>query len=231
LERNAPPDLGSTKRDGRAAVLRAAAGLFPYGGQALAELIDHLIPNQRVQRIETYLRYLAERLDTLEEGELRSRLRDPERIDLFEDGALQAVRALSDERQQQITTLVANGIADKTCDYLENKRVLRLLGELDDPEIIMLAAYLPENRTGEYRRRHAHVLKEASHGYRRPAIGEPQREKDRYVVHDAGEQHLLRLGLLSQRQRRDRDVGRPSRPEALTALGRLLLQRIGIAKR
>jgi hypothetical protein len=179
VERQRLPDLGPTKRDITKAVLRGACGIAPFVGQALAEIIDYVIPDQRIERVETYFCCLADRLKKLEEGELSLRLRDPERIDLLEDGWRQAARALSNERQQQIATLVADSIADEACDYLESKRVLRLLGEVDDPEIIVLAGYLPENQMNDYRDRHAHVLRAPIRGYGRPAIASPQREKDR----------------------------------------------------
>jgi hypothetical protein len=79
-------------------------------------------------------------------------------VALFEEGAYQASRAFSEERRRQIAELVAGGIADERRDYLESRRVLRLLGELDDGEVVLLAGYLSPNWQGDYWQRHANAL-------------------------------------------------------------------------
>ena len=72
--------------------------------------------------------------------DVRSRLTDPENVNLFEEGAFQSVRALSNERKEYIANAVANGITGEAKDGLESKRLLNLLGELDDAEIIVLSS-------------------------------------------------------------------------------------------
>jgi hypothetical protein len=117
-------DLGPTGRDRLVAVLRGVVGFAPLAGPALAELITEIIPNQRLGRIESYLRKLAERLEELEVVDAGAAMREPESIDLFEDGASQAARALSEGRRDQLVRLVADGISGERRDYLESKRVL-----------------------------------------------------------------------------------------------------------
>jgi hypothetical protein len=89
-----------------------------------------VISGQRQERVEDWLRQLAERLASVEETSLRERLCAPENVALFEEGIIQASRAMSEERRRQIAELVAGGIADDHRDYIESHRVLRLLGEL-----------------------------------------------------------------------------------------------------
>jgi hypothetical protein len=218
VESKYPAPLGATGRDRAVAVARAVAGMVPVAGSLIAELITEVVPGQRQERIEDWLRHLAERLASIEDATLQERLREPENVALFEEGAYQASRAFSEERRRQIAELVAGGIADQRRDYLEGLRVLRLLGELDDAEVIILAGYLQKNRDGDYWKRHANVLQDlAVH------LGSSRDQIDADVVRKAGRQHLVQVGLLDQGA-----LGGAASIQ-LNGLGRLLLRRIGLA--
>jgi hypothetical protein len=54
------------------AIARALAGAVPYAGQLIPELITEVVPGQRLERIEDWLRRLAERLAGVEEAVLRA---------------------------------------------------------------------------------------------------------------------------------------------------------------
>ncbi|MDX5413795.1 MAG: hypothetical protein LPK02_12210, partial [Rhodobacterales bacterium] len=97
------PPLGAGASDHAAAMLRMAAGTLPIVGAAFNELITLVIPGVRQERIETYLRFLHEKIGNLTEDQLRNKLRSEPSIDLVEEGAFQAIRALSVERRDQIT--------------------------------------------------------------------------------------------------------------------------------
>lgn len=210
--------VGPTPRDRAVAVARAVAGMVPVAGPLLAELITEVVPGQRQERVEDWLRHLAERLAKLEEKDLHARLREPENVALFEEGAHQAARSVSEERRRHLAMLVADGIAAARRDYLESHRVLRLLGELDDAEVILLAGHLRKNRHSDYWDRHGDVMRGlAVH------MGSSREEIDLSAVRKAGQQHLLRLGLLEERSR-----GRSTTLE-ITSLGRLVLRRVGLA--
>jgi hypothetical protein len=192
--------------------------MVPIAGSLIAELITDVIPGQRQERIEHWLRHLAERLASVEKASLRERLREPENMALFEEGAYQSIRAISEERRQQIAELVAGSIAEDRRSHIESHRLLRLLGELDDAEVIILASYLQKNRESDYWERHANVLRDlAVH------LGSGRDEVDADTVRKAGRQHLVRLGLLDQGA-----LGGAASIE-LNRLGRLLLRRIGLA--
>jgi len=212
------PDIGPSAADGIAAVGRILASMVPVAGPFLTELITEIVPSQRQDRFEDFVRQLHERLAGVEETVLRERLREPENVALFEEGAYQAVRAFTEERRRQIVELVAGGIADDRRDYLESHRVLRLLGELDDVQVVLLAGYLQKNREGDYWERHANVLRVP------PVNGDASREEiDVAAVREAGQQHLVQLGLLKQGL-----IGGPA-SATLSSLGRLLLRRISLA--
>lgn len=215
---NQPFSLGATGRDRAVALARGLAGMVPVAGSLLAELITEVVPGQRQERIEHWLRHLAERLSSMEDASLRKRLREPEGVALFEDGAYQAARAITEERRRQIAELVVSGITNDRRDQLESRRLLRLLGELDDAEVIVLAGYLSKNRQGDYWQQHANVM-----GGAPPHLGSSRDEVDVAEVREAGRRHLVRLGLLEEGM-----IGGPTVAQ-LSLLGRLLLRRIGLA--
>jgi hypothetical protein len=210
--------LGSTDRDRAVAVARGLAGMVPVAESLIAELITEVVPGQRQERIEHWLHHLAERLSLIEEATLRERLREPEGVALFEDGAYQAARAITDERRRQIAELVVTGITNDRRDQLQSRRLLRLLGELDDAEVIVLAGYLSKNRQCGYWEQHANVM-----GGAPPHLGSSRDEVDVAEVREAGRRHLVRLGLLEEGM-----IGGPTVAQ-LSSLGRLLLRRIGLA--
>jgi hypothetical protein len=192
--------------------------MVPYAGSVIAELITEVVPGQRHDRIGDWVHHLAQRLASVEEATLRERIREPENVALFEEGVYQAARAFSAERRRQIAELVAGGIADDRRDYIESHRVLRLLGELDDAEIIILAGYLQKNRDGDYWNRHANVLHDLAMD-----LQSSRDQIDTDTVRKAGRQHLVQLGLLDQGA-----LGGAASIQ-LNGLGRLLLRRIGLA--
>src|ERR1700692_2419056 len=104
------PELGPGGGDRTAAVIRSVISNVPIVGQTLAEIRTELIPNQRIERVEGYLKLLAMELDELKVSAEAAKV--PESIDLIEDGAYQAVRALSEERRQYLARAVATGIAE-----------------------------------------------------------------------------------------------------------------------
>jgi len=212
------PDIGPSAADGVAAAGRILASMVPVAGPFLTELITEIVPGQRQERFEDFLRQLHARLGMVEETLLNKRLRRPENVALFEEGAYQAARAISEERRQKIAELVAGGIADDRRDYIESHRVLRLLGELDDAEVIILAGYLQKHREGEYWKRHANVVEDVGAN-----LQSSRDELDADTVRKAGRQHLVQLGLLDQGA-----IG-GSASISLNGLGRLLLRRIGLA--
>jgi hypothetical protein len=59
------PSLGAGGGDRTAAVIRSVTANIPIVGQALAEIITELVPNQRIERVEKYLHYLSEEIASL----------------------------------------------------------------------------------------------------------------------------------------------------------------------
>lgn len=220
--------LDDNLRDKLVAVGKAAASLIPFVGGPLAEIVGTVVPSQRADRISAYLRQLAGRLSTLEEHVSASIADSPPKIDLIEAGGSQAARALSDERIQQIVHAVAEGISQSEADVLRRKRLLTLLGELDDDEVALLHAH-GHSVGGGGRFKLSYPA--------RAHLNSPREDVDRERLFTAGRDHLLRLGLLQKRYPNARRGELPEfDPRAgdfkhsieISYLGRMLLRDIGL---
>ena len=113
--------------------------------------------------------------------------------------------------------------------------MLRILGELNDTEVIWLRFYAVLTIGGdkEFREQHKKILD------RPPAyIGSPPETHDKLALQESYQAHLAQLNLLSPRYRKDIQTRQPEfstftgAPELqgydITGLGSLLLRHIGI---
>ncbi len=227
------PPLGATTRDRSVALTKGAIGMIPIGGSILAEIIGQIIPDQRAQRLETYVRYLDSKLSELSEGEARSRMSDPENIALFEEGAFQSARAISDERRERIAKLVILGITGEQKEKLEAKRLLSLFGLIDDDQAIILASHLHKYMRDEaFRNANSRILNVSP-----PHLNSSDEDRDKFLVSSLAKDELIRLKLLEPQFEQVKDVSAidPStgmakvRNHALSGLGRMLLRRLQVA--
>lgn len=107
------------------------------------------IPNQRVDRIADTLARLEVKLQKLSNAaEVRDRLLTSEGIDLLEEAIIQAARARSEERRENIANLLKNSLSDEQLEHLQKKTLLELLGQLNDAEILILQSNTPIQVTG-----------------------------------------------------------------------------------
>lgn len=189
---NQQDGLDSDFRDQLVAIGKGVAGLVPIAGGTVAEIVGAIIPEQRADRIATYLRALASRVDELT-VEVRTALAaNPEKIDLIEEGGFQAARATSSQRIEQIVEAVSNGLRADDADVIRRKRLLLLLGELDDDEINILHAY---------GRAYGGLDRDAFANINLPDPAHLQSSVeviDQNQLYQAGRKHLLRLGLLKK---------------------------------
>lgn len=178
--------------DKAVAATRGAVGLVPMLGGPLAEIISVTIPGQRADRIVNYVRQLSARLDEID-ADIRDRLVfNAEKIGLIEEGGYQAARATSNERIERIVAAVQCGLAERDVDVIRRKRLLTLLGELDDDELNLLYAC---GRSYGGRDRSAFEL------VNRPDPINMQSGRDeieRNHLYNIGRAHLIRLGLLKK---------------------------------
>jgi hypothetical protein len=218
------PKLGAAKADRATAVARATANLVPWAGGALAELVNEFIPNQRLDRIEKFLMALKEELEL--RGLLNSDLNTPSNADLVEEGGRHATRATSDERIRYLARCVAEGISIEDQEKLDERRILAILSEIDDRELLILEAHLDRSSA---------ELSELKP--RKTIVKAPDELRVAEELFEASISRLEILKLLDYRILMDRETnlprfdhytGRPEGYHRVTALGERVLRRVGL---
>lgn len=224
-------DLDNNLRDYLVSASRGAAGLVPYIGGPLGELISHTIPKQRLDRLVQYVRELEQRLQSMEEQVVQEALNDPRRIDLVETGGYQAARSVSTERIVWIAELVFQGLQKSDVDILRHKRLMNLLEEVDDDELLLLNAY--GQNYGAQNQEAWGAVNRPSPGH----LGSSTAELDAEKLFELGQDRLLRLGLLRKNIPRpkqgnypefDPNTGSFKGRVEISYLGRMLLREIGL---
>lgn len=210
------PELDTTTTDKLAAAARGIAAACPVFGGLVAEAVNSIIPNQKLDRVIGFLRHLDEKVSILDRDLSRaaSRLQDERGLDLLEEGIVQAARALTEERRTHIGNLLARSLTQAELKYAESKKLLNLLRELTDAELLFLVYYSESPYLGsdfhrDLMEKHPDVLRPASR-----SLGIPQAEIDRGALREGYLSTLVRLGLLQQKENQ----------HSLTSLGRLLLR-------
>ena len=151
--------------------------------------------------------------------------------DLVEEALRQAAKSLSDERREQIASLVANSLKTQDIEYCESKHLLQILGELNDIEIIWLRFYLDPVMHSDhaFREKHEAILAPIA-----AYIGGPPSLIDKSALQRSYKDHMAGLGLLERRyELKSSAFGTTLDPKGyeLSALGRLLLREIDLAPR
>jgi hypothetical protein len=237
IQRNdAEYSLQPATRDYVASAARAVLGMVPFAGSLLVELADVIIPNQRIDRIAKFAENLNEELSGLDEKFVRSQLTNENFAGLLEEALRQAARSVTDERREYIASLVAESLTDEAVEYNESKHLLRILGEINDIEVIWLRYHAVGTIGGDeaFREKHASILAPVRATYQAP-----QETHDRSALQKSYKEHLCRLGLLERRYETELGTDAPRfdrvtggmkvRGYQLTPLGGLLLRHIGLA--
>src|SRR2546426_825239 len=178
---NEKVELQNQSADYVASAAKSVLGAVPFAGSLLVEIAGTVIPNQRVDRIAKYAAALDAKLAALDQDFVRAKLTDENFTDLMEEGLRQAARSLSDERREYIASVVSNGLSSEEIEFAESKHLLKILGEINDVEVIWLRFYLVSTIGGDkdYREKHAAVLKPAI-----AYIGAPQEDLDKSALQE-----------------------------------------------
>jgi hypothetical protein len=214
--------------------VKSALGAVPFVGSVLSEIAGSIIPSQRIDRIADFAAKLEVRIRDLEKDAVVGSLDDEEFTDLVEEALRQASRSTTEDRRSYLASLVANSLTLDAIEHAESKHLMRLLGELNDVEVLWLRFYHSPTLGGDeaFRALHADVFAPKS-----ALTGMSQDELDDHTLQQSYKDHLARLGLLQRRVKADRN-GTPEFDKSkgefkagslrTTSLGELLLRSIGI---
>ncbi|MGB2824262.1 MAG: hypothetical protein WBF17_25030 [Phycisphaerae bacterium] len=220
------------KTDIAVAIGKGIVSAAPFVGPLVAEVVGSLIPNQRIDRIARFVEELEAKVAALGREEIKAQFINAQFVDLLEDGFVQASRALSEERLEYLASLMKNSLSQDEINHVEAKRIIGILGELNDVEVIMLRSHLYHpNEDAEFWRRHESALTPPW-----VHLGSPESEIHAGAIFESHRQHLIRLGLLRQRFRKPRKGELPefdpktgmikANGHEITTLGRILLRYI-----
>ena len=223
-------DIDVKKKDVGASVLKGYLSGLPILGPIIAEIIDNLIPNQRIDRIASFLKALASKIDPEEKAKVETKMLEEKSVDLMEEGFLQAARALSEERIDYIASLLKNSLTDEDLERIAYKKLLSILAEINDIEVLILKSYSGSiAQQQEFRREHQQVLTEPI-----VYLNSSQEKIDKHAIQETYRTNLARLDLLKIRFQQpwpgespefDEETGMmKSSGYAITSLGRLLLR-------
>ena len=198
------PSLTTNAIDWTVVAAKGGLGALPFVGSLAAELVGNIIPNQRMDRIVRFLELLEVRVKGLEKSRLDGRKNDPQFVDIMEDAFFQASRAVSQDRLEHIANVVANGIAPEEINQAETKRMLWLLGQLTDAEVVILRGSLVTTNEDheadvDFQTKHAELLAPDS-----TYMGSSDEDFAKEAIKDSYRQHLHELGLLKYRFSRPR---------------------------
>jgi hypothetical protein len=234
-------NLESNKSDAVAIGMKSLLGIVPFGS-LISEIATNVIPNQRTDRIALFVEVLNEKFKVLDKEVVELKTKSEEFTDLLQDGFVQASRALTPERLDYIATLLTNSIEDEVIEYLGKKKLLSLLGELNDAEIVWLVnfsiplRFMSNPTFEEFYEKHKNILKPAT----KIVSGIDNLDLDRHALQKSYEEKLRQLGLINDRfdvpdkgenPKFDRETGRlKAKNTSCTPLGKLLLKFINQLK-
>jgi hypothetical protein len=228
-------DLSTAAPDIIASAIKSFVGMVPVAGPLFAEVVGLVIPQQKMDRIAAFAKCLESRFDKFEVQFIRSQFTNENFTDLVEESVRQGARAVSHDRREQIAELVANSLTTESVSFVESKHLLRILGEINDIEVIRLGGHLYEafGEGEEYQEKHAHILEDAL-----PTYGSSQAEIDKSTLQQSYDEHLAQLGLLKPMHNVDSKTNQlvvdkhtgefEVRNYRLSDLGRLLLRQVGM---
>ena len=206
-------EKGGTRAELAGAFASALANYVPTIGPILAEAISVNIPQQKLDRLIVFTQVLGDRVKYLEADLLVEKAKTEEFADLFEDALHQAARALSDERKGHIASLLTNSLTSEELAHIEQKKLLALLGELNDAEIQLLKFYaLVGTEQREFAQQHGELFTPISRTF-----GSPQINIEKGALRDSYRNKLLEVGLIASALKNSFKA---------TPLGKLLLRYI-----
>ncbi|MBC7909980.1 MAG: hypothetical protein H7Y30_05740, partial [Pyrinomonadaceae bacterium] len=185
-------EIKTSRSDIAATLIKGIVGAAPVVGPMVAEVVSTVIPNQKLDRLIIFVKVLEDKIKYIEEDVLKEKIKSEEFTDLLEDGLNQAARALSEERKQYLASLLKNSLTKDELSHIEEKKLLSILSELNDIEIIVLKyeSLYPEEQD-DFWEAHKEI-------FERPDVyvGAPQENIDRDALYNSYRENLIRLGLL-----------------------------------
>jgi len=214
---------------------KSLLGTIPLVGPFLSEMASEIIPNQRIDRISSYIKILNEKISQIDQKILDKIKENQEFIDLIEESFYQAVRLTSDERKEYFSNIIVNGITEENISFHQSKVLLILLSQVNDIEILFLKHYSNRIRDREFFKKHKNVLEKII-----VHTNSDKETKNKAYIQENYKDNLKRLKLIEEEFEFDKKTGMPKfdahkkkykiKNIKITGLGEILLENIGLNK-
>ena len=223
-------DLNNNKTDVIVSVLSASLETIPVAGSFLAELIENVIPNQRQDRIVTFIKELSEKVNelgiTIEE--LKEKYNDP-KYSMFSTNCLRYVaNEVYEEKIEYYKNLACDAISNDEKTLIHDERILKILGELDYFEIQYLifydaSAFLKQDIMDK-------TLERIGIKFTQPSyiFAMTDEEKDEETFKQITLNNLYYSGLLEREEKYSSKGKFQGYKYKITHLGRLVLKKVGV---
>lgn len=187
-------DIAVSALNSLIAALSTVNPIIPIVGPLLQEIVGYSIPNQRIDRIIKYSIRLEKKIKEIDESVLKLAFTDENFSDLMEESLIQVARSISEERREYIASLICNSLKPEKIGFIESKHLLKILGEINDIEVIWLRFYYCPLLNGdkEFREKHKNII-----GFQRSYIDAPQNILNNSTIQESYQSHLVQLGLLA----------------------------------
>lgn len=225
-------DKSIQRRNSVRVITKGIAGTIPFVGPLSAEIIDNLLPDLRLKRLEAFFAALEDRLSGVERIE-EDRIQT---LSLFEDAVRESARTPDEEKVDYYARLAALGIEEGEEESLRLRKVVRLLASLDIDQIRMLMSYSRKFQ-------HDHDFFEENADILTPPRRSVDKVKDDKAndAFDMRKSELVRLRLLQPKIKQfkrgetpefDRNTGLPvTSGYELSGTGRMILRYLGILEK
>lgn len=150
-------NLQNSKTDIGVTLAKAVLSFVPLGS-FLGETLNSVIPNQRVDRIALGIEVLNQKLKYLPENVLQ-KLRG-EYSEMLYEVITQLSKTRTEDRRNYLASLLKNSLTDEELEQIEKEKLLQLLGQLNDAEIVLLKYHsiIDHDERAEYFSRYENLL-------------------------------------------------------------------------
>lgn len=150
--------------------LKSILASTPVGATAV-EVYNELNAKQvqrKIERLEEFYNSLDERISKVEDQVNKEFVSKEDFQDVFEEATRYVVLERQGKKRELFKNILANSIITKECDYDKTERYFRLLDNLSDMELKVLAVL--ENPS-EYNRSHGMKIPDPVENYYQSALG------------------------------------------------------------
>lgn len=145
---------------GGKAIFKSTIGLIPFFGNTALEIYNEVQSKQverKIKRLEEFYQSLDARLQTLEDRINKEFVSKDDFLDVFEETSQYIITERIDKKRNYFNNILVNSIISPICDFDQTERYLRLLDNLNEQELSILAVL---DNPYEYNRRHGMIIKD-----------------------------------------------------------------------